>query len=147
MYAGHLSLPCQITSYVTGPSPRRVYEVSIRYHTSPFFPFLRILRSHEGTSKFCFGAISLTTISRKHYRYHDPPLPCPHDACDEKHAQKKGLDRHIRSNHKSWAIKHPELANLSPLNERRCENCGYTADRPDNVKRHVDRGVCLKKAK
>ncbi|KAK2607295.1 hypothetical protein N8I77_005980 [Diaporthe amygdali] len=81
----------------------------------------------------------------KHYRNHAPPLSCPHDACDKKCPQKKDLDRHIRSNHASWAKKNPKLANLSNTKVYKCGRCGYEADRSDNVKRHVDKGTCQKK--
>lgn len=92
--------------------------------------------------------IRVLTKSSKHLWTHAPRLPCPHDACENKYPQKKDLDRHIRSHHAKWALKHPELANLSPVAERKCEHCGYNpGSRPDNLKRHMDRynGTCAEK--
>ncbi|KUI67188.1 hypothetical protein VM1G_11513 [Cytospora mali] len=78
----------------------------------------------------------------KHYRNHRPPLECPHDTCDKKLPENKDLKRHILSNHLHWAEKKPELAYLFKKYE--CDNCGYATNRPDNLKRHNDKGVCQK---
>ncbi|KAF3769105.1 hypothetical protein M406DRAFT_92416, partial [Cryphonectria parasitica EP155] len=97
----------------------------------------------------CGKSVASQDKLTRHYRNHNPHRPCPHDACNKKYAQKKELDRHIRSNHASWAAKHPELAGLSPINNIVCEDCGYTADRPDNVQRHIKKfnGGCVKEGK
>jgi len=79
-------------------------------------------------------------------RYHNPPLSCPHDACDKGFAQKKDVQRHIRSHHPEWAAKNPKVADLKPA-EWKCKRCSYTTDRSDNLKRHVDEEKCLKRKK
>lgn len=85
-------------------------------------------------------------LLNKHYRIHKPPLECPHDACDKKLPQRKELGRHILSHHRSWAKKQPEFAYLF-TKVYRCENCAYATDRPDNLKRHVDKATCQKTGK
>lgn len=79
----------------------------------------------------------------KHYRTHEPPLECPHDACDKKLAQKKELKRHILSTHRTWAKKQPQWAHLV-TELYRCTRCDYETDRPDNLKRHSDKRICQK---
>lgn len=79
-------------------------------------------------------------------RYHVRPVQCPHDACNERFAQKKDMQRHVRSHHKTWAAKNPKTANVT-VDEWKCERCEYATNRQDNLKRHVDEEKCLKKRK
>lgn len=88
----------------------------------------------------------LVCLFSKHYRTHDPPLKCPHYACDKKLSQKKELERHILSNHRRWASEQPEWAYLSEK-VYQCRDCGYKCDRADNLKRHVGKRTCQKTGK
>ncbi|KAF9876848.1 hypothetical protein CkaCkLH20_05694 [Colletotrichum karsti] len=77
-------------------------------------------------------------LGPRHLKTHDKPYKCTADEfCDKQFADKKDLDRHIRSTHQ------PSQSSLGVAEERvTCPDCGKEYTRRDNYVRHKSKNRC-----